>query len=117
MHILYIEDEPNDARLVERYAHSVGHRLTHVNNIADARQAIAAQPDLVLVDVMLGHARQGFAFVSELRQQGYHQPILAVTGLSLPNDLEECYRVGCTGIINKPYMINELADAIEKYRK
>lgn len=117
MHILYVEDEQNDAILVERYARSVGDQLTLANNIADARQALAAQPDLILVDVMLGQARQGFAFVTELRQQGHRQPVIAVTGLSLPTDLEECYQVGCTGIINKPYMINELAEAIEKFRK
>ena len=116
MKILYIEDEPNDALLVQRYARATSHQLTVVNNVQDALTASAAgHPDLILVDVMLNQVRQGYDFVRELRDQGFTCPIIAVTALSLPHDLEECYAAGCNEIVTKPYMINELAEMINRY--
>ncbi len=115
MHILYIEDEPNDANLVERFVRSTPHRMTLVNNLADARNALGTHPDLILVDVIIGQSRQGYLFVREAREGGYAQPIIAVTGLSLPTDIQACLDVGCNEIITKPYMIGQLAETIRKY--
>ena len=76
MRILYIEDEPADAQLVERYVKLTPHQLVLVNNIDDAQAALAIPPDLILVDVLLAGSRSGFTFVKELRRQGYAQPSL-----------------------------------------
>jgi len=116
--ILYIEDEPTDAQLVDRYVQSTAHDLVIVNNTQAARAALELdenKPDLLMVDVLIGHSREGFTFVRELRAQGYEQPIVAVTGLTTPYDLEQCKQSGFNEVLGKPYTIQQLAAMIERH--
>jgi CheY-like chemotaxis protein len=115
MHILYIEDEPADAQLVERYIRLTPHQLTLANNIKEANAAIKEALDLILVDILLERSRDGYDFVRELRAQGYTQPIIAVTGLTLPHDLEQCRQAGVNEVLAKPYAIQQLVDLLNKY--
>jgi CheY-like chemotaxis protein len=115
MNILYIEDEPNDANLVALFVQSTPHQLTVVNTLAEGIRAINQQPQLVLVDVLLSNSRDGFQFVKAARQQGYAMPMVAVTGLSTPQDVEQCYQVGFDRVLTKPFTIDQLADLIDAY--
>jgi CheY-like chemotaxis protein len=115
MKILYIEDEPADANLVERYIQLTPHKLVLASNLVDARAAMTTPPDLILVDVLLGRARDGYSFVKEMRGQGYEHPIIAVTGLSTPYDIEQCYESGVNEVLTKPYAINQLIELLNKY--
>lgn len=115
MRILYLEDEPADAQLVERYIRLTQNQVTIANNVADARVAMEESPDMVLVDILLNRTREGYDFVAELREQGYTQPIIAVTGLTLRQEIEQCYRSGVTDILTKPYTANQLAQILDKY--
>jgi CheY-like chemotaxis protein len=115
---LYIEDEPTDAQLVDRYVQSTAHDLVIVNDTQAARAALElaeSKPDLLMVDVLIGHSREGFMFVRELRAQGYAQPIVAVTGLTTAYDLEQCKASGFNEVLGKPYTIQQLADMIERH--
>ncbi len=115
MKVLYIEDEPNDARLVERYFRPTEHELAVVANIPDAAKMLEDSPDLILVDLLLNGMRSGYAFVRDLRASGYDHPVIAITGLTLPQDVEQCYSVGCTDILTKPFTIKELDSVIKQY--
>jgi CheY-like chemotaxis protein len=116
--ILYIEDEPTDAQLVDRYIQSTSHDLVIVNNTQAAKAALEEEenvPDLLMVDVLIGHSREGYNFVRELRSKGYAQPIVAVTGLTTPYDLEQCHQSGFNEVLGKPYTIQQLAEMIERH--
>lgn len=115
MNILYLEDEPQDAALVALYTRSETHNLTVVDNVAEAHAALADNPDLILVDVMLGRSKDGFQFTRSVRQQGFEQPIVAITALATARDLEECRQAGFDQVLTKPYTINQLADVISQY--
>jgi CheY-like chemotaxis protein len=115
MRILCVEDEHADAQLVERYAKLTNHELILTANLEDARAALKSEPDLILVDLVINQARSGYLFIQELRENGYNQPIIAITGLALPQDLQYCYSVGATAVLTKPYAINELAEIFDKY--
>ena len=115
MRILYLEDEPADAKLVERYARMSQHQTVIVNTVEQARNKLADPPDLILVDILLNQRRGGYEFVSDLRAQGYDQPIIAVTGLALPLDIEKCYQSGFTEVLTKPYTVQQLADVLKRY--
>jgi CheY-like chemotaxis protein len=118
MNILYLEDEPQDAALVSLYARSATHHLTVASNVEEAQAALmtpADAPDLILVDVMLGSARDGFVFTRNIRQRGFQQPVVAITALATARDLEECRRAGFDQILTKPYTINQLAEIITRY--
>jgi len=115
MNILYLEDEPDEANLVERYINVTQHHLTLVSSLQEARGALGAHYDLVLVDLRIGDARQGYDFIREIRNKGSAVTIIAVTGLSFQQDLEQCYDAGCNDILAKPYTIRQLDEIIKKY--
>jgi DNA-binding response OmpR family regulator len=115
MHILYLEDEPADAALLARYIQTTPHVITVVQSTAAAEKELSTKPLLILVDVILGNTRDGLAFIRFARNQGYTNPILAITALTLPQDMEECYNSGCTDIIQKPYSISDLDRIFSKY--
>src|SRR5215813_11765863 len=110
MNILYVEDEPNDARLVAMYINTTPHHLIIVENIDEARKAIADSPDLILADVVLGHARRGYSLIQEFRSRGCTCPIIAVTALSTPGDIRDCEKAGVDSILHKPFRIEQLAE-------
>ena len=115
MNILYVEDELLDAELVQRYMKTTSHHLVISHTLEEARDALQEAPDLILVDLVLHKAKLGYGFAQELRDQGYTQPIVAVTGLALAPDIERCYQVGFTDVLTKPYAIKQLAAIVGKY--
>jgi CheY-like chemotaxis protein len=115
MNILYLEDAPQDAELVALYTRSMTHNLTVVDNLEAAEAALADNPDLILVDVMLGRSRDGFKFARAIRNYGIEQPVVAVTALATARDMEECRQAGFDRVLNKPFTINQLADVITSY--
>lgn len=115
MNILYLEDEPQDAALIALYTQSARHRLTVASSLQEAQAALAEEPDLILVDVMLGNTRDGYKFTRDMRQGGFTRPMVAVTALATARDLEDCRQAGFDHVLTKPYTINQLAEVIEHY--
>ena len=117
VHVLYLEDEPNDAQLVERYLKSVADTITLrvARDIPAAELALAEEPSLVLVDIMIGNARSGLEFVRTLRDDGYHMDVIAITALTLPREIEQCLESGCSVVITKPFSIGELDRVLSQY--
>ena len=117
MQILYLEDEPLDAQLVERYLRSISSDivLTVVKDVPSAEAALATEPALFLVDIVLGSTRSGLDFVRTVRELGHQQKIIVITALTLLGDIEECFASGCTEVIAKPFNINELDRVLSRY--
>lgn len=115
MRILHIEDDLSNARLVEMYVNSTIHEIMSVSTIQAAYSALDFQPDMILLDMILEGGRDGFQFVSELRQHGYTMPVIAVTALSAHNDMQACYEAGVDRVLVKPFTIKQLAQVIHAY--
>ena len=115
MNILYVEDSPMDAELVQRYIKTTSHSVSIVNTLEEARQALEMPIDLILVDVLLQENPTGRDFVQDLRRRGYAQPIIAITAMALAHDIEACYEAGFTDVLTKPYQISELKKIVSKY--
>jgi DNA-binding response OmpR family regulator len=115
MYVLYVEDEPNDAQLVDLYIRTTPHQLTIARNGSEAREAFAHHPDLILIDVWLGNSRDGYALIREFHAQGFTGPVIAITALTTPKDIEDCRKAGFDYILHKPFKIEQLAAVIDKY--
>jgi DNA-binding response OmpR family regulator len=113
--ILYLEDNRQEAALVKRYMQTTPHDFMLATTLDEARAAADSEPELIMVDLVLGHTRDGYTFIRELRKQGYGQAIIAVTGLTAPRDLQECRAVGANDVLPKPFTINQLAEVIHQY--
>jgi len=115
MRIVCIEDEPADAELMERYATLKQHEFVIATNLEEGYAALGVTTHLILVDIILNRARVGYQLVKNLRSQGYTTPIVAVTGLALPNDIQQCYEAGFSDVLTKPYNIQQLVELFNKY--
>jgi two-component system OmpR family response regulator len=115
MNILYLEDNLRDATLVERYIRTTNHELIIVTSIAEAREKISEDLDLVLLDILIDTKRSGMNFAQELRRGGFSQPIVGVTALATSTDMDAYAALGFDRILVKPFMIGELAEIINHY--
>jgi CheY-like chemotaxis protein len=116
MNILYIEDNPDDARLVERFIGTTNHHFVAAENLEEAYEIMSREDfGLVLLDIVLNKKPSGYQFASDLRAKDFKQPIVAVTALSTAASLEACEEAGIDFVLAKPYSILQLAEMITRY--
>ncbi|MDP2607119.1 MAG: response regulator [Deltaproteobacteria bacterium] len=79
-------------------------------------KAIAEQPNLILMDVMMP-GMDGREAVRQLRAHPETKdiPILAATALFRTTDLKSCLDAGCNGYIIKPFTFQELQVKLREF--
>lgn len=114
--ILIVEDEP-DVQEIERMVVEdlLGCHATLASTGEEAlSKAREIQPDLVLLDLLLP-GMDGFAVAAEIRSdsQFSHTCILALSGLSRPEDRDRARAAGCDDTLAKPFDLDDLVRKIE----
>ncbi|MCI0556215.1 MAG: response regulator [Anaerolineae bacterium] len=117
--ILYIEDNPDNMRLVQRALESRGYRLLQARNGLDGvRVAETEQVDLILLDINLPDI-DGYEVARRLRASDKRvlssTPIIAVTANALKGDAERALDAGCDVYMSKPINIRELWARVEAF--
>ena len=66
-------------------------------------------PDLILLDIVMPKIN-GLEITRKIKQNKKirHIPIIAVTGLTRPEDTSKIMAVGCDDYLSKPYLIEDL---------
>ena len=106
--ILVVEDEPDLLRGVELNLRSEGYDvLTAATGDSGVRTALAEQPTLVLLDVMLP-GKNGFDVCRELRQNHFESPIIMLTAKSDEVDRVIGLEIGADDYVTKPFSVREL---------
>ena len=115
--ILYIEDNLNSRRLVERVL-TAYHFVVHTVPDGEAGFQFLEKltPDLILLDINLPRM-DGYAIAKRLRQreQLATTPIIALTANVMQQDRVKSLAAGCNGFIEKPIDVDSLADEIRSY--
>lgn len=113
-HVLLIEDEPNITEAIRFLLTRDGWRVeTHADG-ADAVQVIgAANPDLVILDVMLP-GKSGIDIVRDLREIDDMRalPVLMLTARGQSRDREMAEKAGVTRFMTKPFSNAEVLAAV-----
>lgn len=115
--ILYIEDNPDNQRLVVRALRNRGY---HVALADDGMSGISAardsQPALILVDINIP-GLDGYEVTTRLRSMPHlqHTPIVALTADVSPGARERVLAVGCNGYLSKPINPRQLPEQIASY--
>ena len=100
--ILIIEDDPDTARLVGLYLQREGHRVLSASDGVDGlRQARAAKPDLIVLDLMLP-GMSGMDICRELREESA-VPIVMLTARVEETDMIGGLDAGADDYITKPF--------------
>lgn len=115
--ILYVEDNPQNMRLVRKILTNAGYDVAEaVNGEACLSIVEVERPDLILMDVNLPDI-DGLEVTRRLRSipEFAALPIIALTANAMYGDRERCIEAGCTGYVSKPIMKQELLKTVAKY--
>jgi CheY-like chemotaxis protein len=117
--ILYIEDNPDNMKLVQRALESRGYRLLQaINGLSGVEMAEREEVDLILLDINLPDI-DGYEVARRLRHSSksalLHTPIIAVTANALKGDAEKALEAGCDVYMSKPINIRELWARVEAF--
>lgn len=115
--ILYVEDNPQNMRLVKKILMSVGYEvLEAVDGLTGVAIAAREQPDLILMDINLPDIN-GLEATARLKAspQLAWIPVIALTANAMHGDREYCISAGCDGYLAKPVMKSELLSTVAVY--
>lgn len=117
--ILYVEDNPQNMRLVRKILAAAGYEVIEATSgLAGIAAVEQDKPDLVLMDVNLPDIN-GLEATSRLKAmpEVAHIPIIALTANAMHGDRENCLAAGCDGYLAKPVMKNELLNTVALFLK
>lgn len=116
--VLYIEDDPNNIRLVERLLKRRPATALHVatNGRDGITAAISEQPALILLDNHLPDATGGEVLCQLVSAEATTAiPVVIVSGDSGRAIATELLASGAAGFLVKPYDIHELMGIFDRY--
>ena len=121
LNVLVAEDNAVNRLLAARLLEKRGHRVVMATNGREALQALGKEKfDLVLMDVQMPEM-DGIQATSVLRERerqkndGSHQPVIALTAHAMKGDRERCLEAGIDGYLTKPIHPHELDRILEMY--
>ncbi len=105
LHILLVDDDPLNRRLVVELLADAGHRVEAVGTGYEATEAFRDMPyDLVVMDIQMPQM-DGLETARRIRESGHHRadvPIIVMTGRALDGDRDRCLQAGANDYIVKP---------------
>jgi two-component system cell cycle sensor histidine kinase/response regulator CckA len=113
--IVVIDDEEAVLDVVRRFLRIAGHQVTCLTTGREGVELLSAGavPDLVILDVMMPREDTAVTF-QRIRQHCPDVPVLLCTGLTNADPAPQLLRQKKTGLIRKPFRMNELWYAVKK---
>jgi CheY-like chemotaxis protein len=124
--IVIVEDDPGHARLIERSL-----RRAHITNemviLRDGQEALdylfpepfvpesPDLPSLMLLDLGLPEV-DGYTVLERVKrdERTQHIPVIILTTVDVPAEIERCYALGCNIYITKPVEETKFLEAIRQ---
>jgi two-component system cell cycle response regulator DivK len=116
MTILYIEDNPQNIRLVRKMLSVGGYTMQEAfDGLSGVQKAQEAMPELILLDINLPDI-DGIEATRRLKHdpQTQHIPVIALTTHVVSGDREQFLEAGCDGYLAKPIGKNELLSTVAR---
>ncbi len=115
--ILYVEDNPQNMRLVRKILKHAGYDVLEAEDgLSGIEIAETHKPDLILMDVNLPDI-DGLEATSRLKKNPimHAVPIIALTANAMVGDREKALEAGCDGYLPKPISKSELLRTVEDF--
>ena len=110
--VLIVEDEKNIVDILRFNLQRAGYQTLEAYDGEDGlAQAVSANPDLILLDVMLPK-KNGFDVCRALRDQGSSVPVIILTAREEEADKVLGLDTGANDYLTKPFHLDELAARI-----
>lgn len=106
--ILIVDDEPKLVRLVREVLTGTGYAVMSTGRGEDAIQMVALeQPDMILLDVVLSGATDGYEVARRVREFS-DAPIIMLTAKARESDMLRGFDAGADDYLTKPFSSQEL---------
>ena len=116
MKVMLIDDHPMVLSALQTLIHTLdpGTVVITAAGPDEAFERLAAEPDveLVLLDLLLGRAVDGFALLADLRQQHPGLPVVVVSSIDRLTDMVRVIDMGAMGFVPKGASAPELFEAL-----
>lgn len=113
--ILVVEDSPDNRLLMTTILKRAGAEIDVAENGQEGvKKALDRAHDVILMDVQMP-VMDGFAAASQLRQEGYAGPIIALTAHALAEDRTRCLQHGFDDHMGKPVTPQRLVQGLKRY--
>ncbi|MBT3189828.1 MAG: response regulator [Anaerolineae bacterium] len=117
--ILYVEDNPDNMRLVERALKAKGYTIHGaITGLSGLQMAESIMPTVILLDINLPDI-DGYEVARRIRKHRNSDlrqvPIIAITANTLKGDAEKALDAGCDVYMSKPINIRELWARVEAF--
>lgn len=110
--VLLVEDDEVIARIIQYYLNEAGeYEVTRVKDAESALDAVRAQPDIILLDIMLP-GMDGLAFCTKVRQTVYC-PIIFISCLDDEDTIVHALEIGGDDYLTKPFTCKVLCARIK----
>lgn len=113
--ILIIDDDPDICALLSAYIRHGGHEaLVAQDGREGLKQAEAANPDLIILDIQMP-IMDGTVVLKSLRKmaQTAKTPVIALSAMSTSDLRDDMYSLGCNAYISKPVDIEVLLNTVK----
>ena len=120
--ILLVEDSPTNRKAIALCLEvagafvSVAHDGAAAITAARAAEAEGRPFDVILMDMQMP-VMDGYEATRQLRQSGYHRPIIALTAYASEDSEAGCKSIGCDAFVNKPIDWRTLIPLIQGFQK
>jgi len=111
--ILVAEDNKLNQKIVNYIFQKKGAVVTMTNNGREAIDALSQSPyDVLILDLHMP-VMDGYAAAKVIRtEMNNNIPIIALTASILPDDTDECLKIGINACISKPFDTDKVWDLI-----
>ncbi len=114
-HILIVEDNPSNQKLIELLLKKAGVTTDIAENGKQAIEMTEKQNyDLILMDMQMP-IMNGYDATVEMRKTGFVTPIIALTANAMREDKSKCIDIGCDEYISKPLNKTKLYEVLSRH--
>lgn len=115
VHILVVDDTPDNQRLVSRVLAKAGAAVKLADNGLDGVHAgLSEDFDLILMDIQMP-GLDGIRAAGQLRKAGFAGPLVAFTAHAMAEERQRCFDAGYDEIITKPFDLTNLMQTVERF--
>jgi CheY-like chemotaxis protein len=112
--ILVVDDSAFARASICRILQEAGHQTVEaVDGLQGLSVAIETQPDCIFSDLLMPKM-DGIAFVTALREQSIHLPVVVLTADIQEARREQCLALGVKHFLQKPPRKGELLQAVDE---
>jgi len=114
VHVLLVEDAPDNQFLITKYLNVAGATVDLANNGEEAvAMAFLDDYDIVLMDVQMPKL-DGCDATQQLRARDFKTPIIALSAHAMRSEIQRCFESGCNAYLSKPVSRLQLLQVIEE---